>query len=279
MAVKDTRGIFMITSVNNDRVKQVVSYIEKSKARREADVFVIEGMKMLREAPVLQVREVYVTERFLDGASEEDKEILWRYGAETVSEDVMKKMAATQTPQGVLAVVKQYHYTFEEVLKGYNASEEDAKPLLLILENIQDPGNLGTMLRSGEGAGVTGVILSKGTADIYNPKVIRSTMGSIFRMPFIYVEDVPEVIGVLHANGVSTYAAHLKGKKNYDEFDYRQPTAFLIGNEGNGLTKETADAAGEYILIPMKGEVESMNAATSSAILTFEASRQRRRKR
>ncbi len=231
---------------------------------------------MLREAPVLQVREVYVTARFLDKATEEDKEILWRYGAEEVSEDVMKKMAATQTPQGVLAVISQYHYTLEEVIKGYNQDDENARPLMLILENIQDPGNVGTMLRSGEGAGVTGIILSKGSADIYNPKVIRSTMGSIFRMPFIYVESVPQVLETLKASGIHTYAAHLKGEKNYDEFDYTQPTAFLIGNEGNGLTKETADAADTYILIPMKGEVESMNAATSAAILTFEASRQRR---
>ena len=101
-------------------------------------------------------------------------------------------------------------------------------------------------------------------------------MGSIFRMPFIYVESVPQVLETLKASGIHTYAAHLKGEKNYDEFDYTQPTAFLIGNEGNGLTKETADAADTYILIPMKGEVESMNAATSAAILTFEASRQRR---
>ena len=266
----------MITSIGNDRVKRVVAYVQKSKARKEADVFVIEGMKMLREAPVLQVREVYVTGRFLDKATEEDKEILWRYGAEEVSDDVMKKMADTQTPQGVLAVVSQYHYTEEEVLEGYNKDNEGAKPLILILENIQDPGNLGTMLRSGEGAGVTGVILSKGSADIYNPKVIRSTMGSIFRMPFIYVENLAEMIKKLSANGINTYAAHLKGTKNYDEFDYTKPTAFLVGNEGNGLTKETADAATEYILIPMKGEVESMNAATSAAILTFEASRQRR---
>lgn len=266
----------MITSTNNDRVKQVVAYVQKSKARKDGDVFVIEGMKMLREAPVLQVREVYVTGRFLEKATEEDKEILWRYGAEEVSDDVMKKMADTQTPQGVLAVVSQYHYTEEEVLEGYNKDDEGAKPLILILENIQDPGNLGTMLRSGEGAGVTGVILSKGSADIYNPKVIRSTMGSIFRMPFIYVENLAEMIKKLSANGINTYAAHLKGTKNYDEFDYTKPTAFLVGNEGNGLTKETADAATEYILIPMKGEVESMNAATSAAILTFEASRQRR---
>ena len=188
----------------------------------------------------------------------------------------MKKMAATQTPQGVLAVISQYHYSKEEVLTGYNQDDANAKPLLLILENIQDPGNLGTMLRSGEGAGVTGVILSKGCADIYNPKVIRSTMGSIFRMPFIYEENLPNTVKELENFGISTYAAHLKGQKNYDEFDYTKPTAFIIGNEGNGLTKETADAAGNYVLIPMKGEVESMNAATSSAILTFEASRQRR---
>jgi TrmH family RNA methyltransferase len=266
----------MITSTSNERVRKVVSLMEKSKARREEDAFVIEGMKMLREAPVLQVREVYVTAKFLDKATEEDKEILWRYGAEEVSEDVMKKMAATHTPQGVLAVISQYHYTLEEVIKGYNQDDENARPLMLILENIQDPGNVGTMLRSGEGAGVTGIILSKGSADIYNPKVIRSTMGSIFRMPFIYVESVPQVLETLKASGIHTYAAHLKGEKNYDEFDYTKPTAFLIGNEGNGLTKETADAADTYILIPMKGEVESMNAATSAAILTFEASRQRR---
>jgi TrmH family RNA methyltransferase len=235
---------------------------------------------MLREAPVLQVAEVYVTEKFVSGAGEDDKEILWRYGAEEVSEEVMKKMSDTQTPQGVLAVIRQYDYVLDEVLEGYNQemldSGKESAPLLLVLENIQDPGNLGTMLRSGEGAGVTGVILSKGCADIYNPKVIRSTMGSIFRMPFIYVEDVPSMVQELSAKGVHTYAAHLKGTKNYDEFDYTKPTAFLIGNEGNGLTKETADAAENYVLIPMKGEVESMNAATSSAILTFEASRQRR---
>jgi len=267
----------MIKSLSNERIRRVVSYIQKSKARKDNEVFVIEGMKMLREAPVLQVREVYATEKFLDEASEEDKEILWRYGVETVTAEVMKKMADTQTPQGVLAVIGMYHYSEEEVLKGYNTDVGNEKPLLLILENIQDPGNLGTMLRSSEGAGVTGVILSRGSADVYNPKVIRSTMGSIFRMPFMYTEDLPTLIRKLSDRGIKTYAAHLKGKKSYDKFDYREPTAFLIGNEGNGLSKETADSASEYVLIPMKGKVESMNAATSAAILTFEASRQRRK--
>jgi TrmH family RNA methyltransferase len=101
-------------------------------------------------------------------------------------------------------------------------------------------------------------------------------MGSIFRMPFIYVDNLPTIVKDLSKRGIHTYAAHLKGKKNYDEFDYTEPSAFLIGNEGNGLTDETASEAENYVLIPMKGEVESMNAATSAAILTFEASRQRR---
>ncbi|MCR5404538.1 MAG: RNA methyltransferase [Butyrivibrio sp.] len=269
----------MITSLANDRVRRVVSYVEKSKARREDGVFIIEGMKMLREAPVLQVSEVFVTEKFADQAGEEDKEILWRYGAETVSEEVMDKMSDTQTPQGVLAVVRHYDYTLDEVIEGYSAGSEEGKtsPLILILENIQDPGNLGTMLRSGEGAGVTGVVLTKGCADIYNPKVIRSTMGSIFRVPYVYVESASRIVRALEDRGIHTYAAHLKGRQNYDEFDYTRPTAFLIGNEGKGLTIEAAEAAGTKILIPMKGEVESMNAATSSAILTFEAARQRRR--
>ena len=124
----------MITSTSNDRVRKVVSYNEKSKARREDDVFVIEGMKMLREAPVLQVREVYVTERFVDHASEDDKEILWRYGAETVSEEVMNKMSDTQTPQGVLAVVKQSRWTIADMLKGNPIYSQKGKLLYPLLQ-------------------------------------------------------------------------------------------------------------------------------------------------
>ena len=129
----------MITSTGNDRVRRVVALAQKSKARRDEQVFIIEGMKMLREAPVLQVDEVFVTEKFVDTASEEDKEILWRYGAETVSEEVLKKMSDTQTPQGVLAVIKQYEYSMDEVLEGYNQeADKDAAPLLLVLEKLLD---------------------------------------------------------------------------------------------------------------------------------------------
>ena len=128
----------------------------------------------------------------------------------------------------------------------------------------------------GEAAGVTGVIMSHDCVDIYNPKVIRSTMGSVYRMPFVYVEHLPETLEVLAEAGIHSYAAHLKGKNSYDQEDYTRGTAFLIGNEGNGLRDEVADAAECYIKIPMCGEVESLNAAVASSVLMFEAARQRR---
>lgn len=146
----------------------------------------------------------------------------------------------------------------------------------LILENVQDPGNLGTMFRTGEGAGISGVIMDKCTVDIYNPKTIRSTMGSIFRLPFYITEDLHETIRQLQRRKICVYAAHLEGSVCYDEPDYRTGTAFLIGNEGNGLTAETTRLADAYIRIPMGGQLESLNAAMAAGILMYEANRQRR---
>ena len=113
------------------------------------------------------------------------------------------------------------------------------------------------------------------TVDIFNPKTIRATMGSIYRVPFIYIEDIKEILDSLHNAGVKTYAAHLQGKTYYDSFSFREPCAFLIGNEGNGLRKTTADLAGDYLKIPMEGKVESLNAAIAASLLMYEAHRQR----
>ena len=147
---------------------------------------------------------------------------------------------------------------------------------MMVLDRLQDPGNVGTILRTAEGAGVTGVMLDAECADIYNPKTIRSTMGSIFRMPFCYEEDLEEGIRKLKERGVCVYAAHLEGKQSYDEADYRGPCAFLIGNEGNGLRPQIARMADTYIRIPMAGQVESLNAAIAATVLMFETGRQRR---
>ena len=144
------------------------------------------------------------------------------------------------------------------------------------MDNLKDPGNLGTIFRTAEAAGVTGIILSSDCVDIYNPKVVRSTMGAVLRMPFLYVEDLPGAIGELKKEGLLVYAAHLAGERAYDE-DYTTGCAFLIGNEGNGLRDEVAACADRRILIPMCGRAESLNAAVAAAVLMFEAGRQRRK--
>ena len=189
---------------------------------------------------------------------------------EVVADSVFKAVSDTQTPQGILALIRMPHYTLEDVMQGERTH-------LLLLESVQDPGNLGTMVRTGEGAGITGVIMNRTTVDLFNPKTIRSTMGSIYRVPYVIADDFVATLQELKAKGVSLYAAHLKGKKQYDAFDYTVPTGFMIGNEGNGLSDEVADAADTYIRIPMEGQVESLNAAISASLLMYECNRQRRK--
>lgn len=261
----------MITSTSNAKIKRIVQLRKKKKARDAEGVFLVEGIRMFREIPEKLLQEIYISESCEE---KEGKEIRRRASAcgirpELVSDGVFSYLSDTQTPQGILCVVRQLSYSLEEVA--------DAPcPHMLVLDRLQDPGNVGTILRTAEGAGVTGILLDGECADIYNPKTIRSTMGSIFRMPFYYIQDLEEGIRYLKKRGICTYAAHLEGKRAYDEEDYRKPCAFLIGNEGNGLRPEIADLADTYIRIPMAGEVESLNAAIASAVLMFEAGRQRR---
>ena len=259
----------MITSTKNDQVKAVIELKKKARARNEQGLFVVEGVRMAAELPKDQVKSIYVSETF--AKNPENAAILAEYpGYELVSDSVFAVMSDTQTPQGVLALVRQFSYGMDELLKS------DRPAHLMVLENLQDPGNLGTILRAGEGAGVTGVVMDANTADIYNPKVIRSTMGSVLRMPFVYAEDLHETLETLKQKKVRLFAAHLKGKNAYDLEDYTGDTAFLIGNEANGLTDETAAMADTYVRIPMEGRVESLNAAVAASVLMFEAARQRR---
>ncbi|MBR1770496.1 MAG: RNA methyltransferase [Lachnospiraceae bacterium] len=289
----------MITSTSNARIRQVVQWQTKGKERRKDHVFVAEGAKMFAEAPADWIREVYVSSGFLEklkrtesqsGLQQEQVQeqmlreklaanLLEKFSCvpyEEVSEEVFSKISDTQTPQGVLAVLEQPRYTLQEILQpAAQGSVEKKEPLLVLLENLQDPGNLGTIIRTGEGAGITGVIMSASTVDIFNPKVIRSTMGSIYRMPFVYVEDLCDTVRTLHTAGIKSYAAHLQGTAYYDSFSFTEPTAFLIGNEGNGLTPALSETASFYIKIPMEGQVESLNAGVACALLMYEAHRQR----
>lgn len=265
----------MITSTNNQKVKQIVQWQTKAKARRQDDIFLAEGLKMYEEAPISLIREVYLTDALMQQLGSRQnasciyiEEKLKKTGYELVSEEVFARMSDTQAPQGILAVLQRPAYELQQLLQA-------DRPLLVLLEDLQDPGNLGTILRTGEGGGITGVIMSKKTVDIYNPKTIRSTMGSIYRVPFFYVEDMGETIRTLQEKEIHVYAAHLQGQSYYDCFNFTKGTAFLIGNEGNGLRRETADMADSYLKIPMEGQVESLNAAIAASLLVYEAHRQR----
>ena len=270
----------MITSISNPRVKQVAQWRTKAKERRRDKVFLVEGWKMYEEAPERLIRDVYVSEGFQErlkqrfGADSQMIRKLNRVGYEEVSEEVFRKMSDTQTPQGILAVLEQPHYSLQEIMR--QAEGDGHRFLFLLLENLQDPGNLGTILRTAEGAGITAVIMSEDTVDIFNPKVIRSTMGSVYRVPFLYEENLVKTVEFLHTHGVKTYAAHLQGKDYYDSFSFKEHTAFLIGNEGNGLTPELSGAASAFLKIPMEGRLESLNASVAAALLMYEAHRQRR---
>ncbi|MCC8100911.1 MAG: RNA methyltransferase [Clostridiales bacterium] len=281
----------MITSTSNLQVKQLIQLQKKAKERNTQDVFVVEGLKMALEVPDSQLVQTYVSERFYEknpAFFDESRPVT------VLSDRVFESVSDTRTPQGVLCVVRQYHYEIEDLLGNIPCEAWDAhtpqskiggiirrganarEPLIIALENLQDPGNLGTIVRTAEGAGITGVLLSRDCVDLYNPKVIRSTMGAIYRMPFSYADDFRQALRTLKCKGVRLFAAHLEGSIPYDEETYCGPSGFLIGNESQGLTGGTAAIADARIRIPMCGQVESLNAAVAASVLMYEANRQRR---
>lgn len=272
----------MITSCANSKVKRIVALQEKSKNRLKENVFVAEGLKMFEEAPADKIKEIYVEEKLYEALNPDLSARIAAYEGkgiptEIVTKEVFAKMSDTQSPQGILCVMQRCNYQLDELVeKAVKRREKKEKaPLFLLLEDIQDPGNLGTMIRTAEGAGADAVIMTKGTVDIYNPKTIRSTMGSLYRVPFLYVEDIAAAISALQKGKIKVYAAHLQGEKYFHEFTYKEGAAFLIGNEGNGLKKETADLADCYLKIPMEGQLESLNASVAAALLMYQAAAER----
>lgn len=262
----------MISSTANKRVKQIMLWQTKARERKTDGVFIAEGIKMFEEAPPELVREVYFSTESLGRLKREPA--LWgklqKLGAEEVTEEVFRRMSDTDSPQGILTVLRQPEYELQYYI-------EETQSLFLVLEDIQDPGNLGTLVRTAEGAGATGVILAGNTADLFNPKTVRATMGSIYRVPCFRMEQLSEGLKLLHENGVTTYAAALEESCCYDEIQYEKRCAFLIGNEGKGLKDQTIRMAEKRLKIPMEGRVESLNASVAGALLMYEVHRQRKR--
>lgn len=259
----------IITSASNEKIKEVKKLVKSSRERNEHGVYIVEGVRMFREIPEDCLAEVYVSETFEDKYAKE----LSKFSVEPciVADKVFNSMSDTNTPQGVLALVKMKRYSLDDICCGNNG----CKPFILIIERLQDPGNLGTIIRAAEGAGVTGILLSGDSVDIYNPKVVRSTMGSVFRMPVCISKDFISDINLIRKNGITIYGAHLDGRDFYNK-NLTKACGFLIGNEGNGLSDEVSALSDELIKIPMMGKVESLNAATSAAVISYEVLRQRK---
>lgn len=253
----------MISSSSNQQIKYLNQVKNKPKLRRDEGVFLAEGTKMVREAGK-NIIKIYVTETYLREA--EKGTILETHDIETVSDKIFREITDTKTPQGILALVKQPQYNLDDFLCQDRAS-------LLLLEDLRDPGNLGTIMRTAEGAGMTGVILSRDSVDLFNPKTVRSTMGSIYRMPFYYADDFYELVKKLKKNGITIYATHLAGEKEYHKEQYGSKCGIIMGNESKGITERAAGLADILVRIPMEGRLESLNASVAAALMMYEVYR------
>lgn len=257
----------MIESVSNPKVKEVIKLQNNKKHRHTAGRFVVEGWRMISEVPNWYFDRLFVTQSCYEKCKAMFQGGFNALQVELVSDKVLEAMSLETTSQGILATV---------VIPKHNDVTHNTKnPLIIALEDIQDPGNLGTILRTADAAGVDQVVLSSGTVDLYNPKVIKATMGAIFRLSITTGVDLSAYVDSVVAAGYKVYAAHLKGTMNHFEADYKGGTCFLMGNEGNGLSEMISKKATDLIKIPMQAGAESLNVAMASGILMYEAVRQR----
>ncbi len=274
----------IITSASNDRIKEIKKLVKSASERRNRDVYIVEGIRMFREIPLECIKEVYASETAFEKYKEELLKVTSEEELVIVTDKIFSSMSDTNTPQGIMAVVKRRHVELDDMLSDTGTYEKiiessgellEKTPFILIIETLQDPGNLGTIIRTSEAAGVTGIVLSSDSVDLYNPKVVRSTMGAIFRLPVYISDNLSEDIDFIKSKGVTVFGAHLDGKDFYSK-DLTKACAFLIGNEGNGLSDDISAKADELIRIPMCGKVESLNAAMSAGVISYEVLRQRR---
>lgn len=257
----------MISAIQNKQIKKIKLLQNKSKARKKQDAFVIEGIKMFEESRLDgNLIKSYFSKNFYENKYKEEPNYFKDLTYEIIEDGIFNKLSDTSTPQGVLAVVKKPKYDIIDMIGDDNIA-------LLSLENIQDPGNLGTMVRTAEAAGFTGIVLSSDCVDIFNPKVIRSTMGGIYRMPFVYVDNFKETLVEIKRKNIIIYASHLESKNYYDEITYPRRCAILIGNESTGLSNDTIKIADILVKIPMQGKTESLNAGVAASIMMYEVFR------
>ena len=252
----------VITSKDNEMVKHIRKLKEK-KYRDEYGEYIVEGIKLIKEA--IEEKQNVKTVIVCDNCDKEaiNQASMYEVAKQNlvyVDEKVFNTITEVKNPQGMLAVIEK---------KNEEKEIDFKEDLIVILDDIQDPGNLGTILRTVDSAGLTQIIVSKKSGDVYNSKVVRSTMGAIFRVNVIESDNLVETIKTIKKHKFSVISTSLDTDKSIYDIDYKK-TAIVIGNEANGLSKSTVDSCDIKVTVPMKGKAESLNAAVCSALLMWE---------
>ena len=258
----------IISSKDNELVKNIKKLKDK-KYRDLENVYIVEGIKMLKEAIVenASIKQIIIC----DDCEKSDlisKEMMYeiaKYDCVYVTSKVFKYITEVQTPQGVMAIIEKNNRD-----KEINYDED----IIMALDDIQDPGNLGTILRTSDSIGLSQVLISKGTADPYNPKVVRSTMGAIYRVKVIECDDLKETLKEIKKNKFKILATSLDDSKSIYDIKYNKKV-IVIGNEANGVEEEIVKLSDEKIKIPMLGKTESLNASVATGIVLYEYVRQK----
>jgi TrmH family RNA methyltransferase len=246
-----------IESIHNDIIKLIVSLKEK-KNRDEKSLFVVEGFKQVSEIPKdWKIKFVLVTEKYKDFNT--DKLYI-------TTEKIFKKISDTQTPQEILAVVEKKKFDKETVLSN--------KGIFVVIDTLQDPGNIGTIIRTAESFGCKGIFISKNSADVYSDKVVRSTMGAIFNIPIVQECDIVSLVQLMKQRQIKTYAFSLDTNNMLSTFKFENNVALIIGNESKGINKNVLDIVDDKIKIDMRGKSQSLNAAVACSVAIYEISKQ-----
>ncbi len=254
----------VITSLQNPKVKNLVKLIEKSSERKSQDLIVVEGLRELGLAisAGMEISQLYFCPSI--GASQDALPATYYF---EVSKEVFAKVAYRENSDGYIALLKPRYYTLENLPVSKN-------PFIIILEAVEKPGNLGAILRTADAANIDAVIICDPRTDIYNPNAIRSSVGCIFTIPIV-VSSNDEVKNWLEKKEINNYAAALTATEYYTDIDFTKPSAIIMGTEATGLSEFWLNNSTKQIKIPMEGKIDSLNVSISTAVLTFEAKRQR----
>ena len=264
----------IITSVQNARIKHVVALQQKSSLRREEGLFVVEGQREIEHCLEGGYEVVEVYKRSQESGVRSQESGVRREVEYLVTPQVYEKMAYRGSTEGIIAVVKSKDHSLSSLLTPHSSLLEKDNPLVVVLESVEKPGNLGAILRSADAANVDAVIVCDPLTDLYNPNLIRASIGAVFTVPTVVCTS-QECITFLKERKINILTAQLQDSYEYYDYDMTGPTAIVMGTESTGLTQQWREAADAHIRIPMLGRLDSLNVSVSAAILMFEAVRQR----